>query len=162
MPPTIPSLKANLKGLKAVRRAIVFDATADIRQQTGLTILTEAQIVSQIDTVLTYLSITKSPDASGDPILVVTSRVIDIDERAGNRSFIGTSLVLLDDILLPRTFTWVPPVTSAIAPHNAKAEIWSANDTATVEEDHLVVARLLSDVGRLLTAFASDWREANA
>ncbi len=157
----IPKLKDNLKNLKAVRRAIVIDADATARQQTNVSIILEAKIAANIDEVLGYLSINRTPDSSSDPVLLVSARILDIPHDQLNMHFVGTSLVLLEDVLLARTFNWVPPVISTSPPKNATTEIWSAPDAASVAPNGAVAGQLEADVNRLVGAFAEDWKQAN-
>jgi hypothetical protein len=121
----------------------------------------ETMVAAHIDQVLSFLSINKTPDSSGDPVLSVNARIIAIGHVQLKMHFIGTSLVLLEGMLLAREFNWVPPVITPSPPKNATAEVWSTPDTASVVADETIGIQLLQDVDRLIDAFASEWSEAN-
>jgi len=173
---TITPLSDNLKALKSARRlATVAVDDADKRKLGLSTVVVQTQALAVIDQVLDFLKISKSLDSSTDPVLSIHSRIIKLAGAvitSGQRSvnsvesyFIGTSLVVRESVLLPRTFAW--PVAGLLLPTtNASAVIWSTSETAravtltsTGQTD--VSGQLLADVGRLLDSFAAEWQSAN-
>jgi hypothetical protein len=163
MPITIPSLIDNLKGLKSVRRTVVVDADDATQAAVGITALSLLELRSRIDQVLDLIPITKAPDSSKEPILFITVRVRSIASGSPTVQVfaLGASINLRDEVLLPRTYTWTPPVTSAKAPTNASADTWTSADTAALVLASKAKTQLTDDVDRLMTSFYDDWSKAN-
>jgi hypothetical protein len=157
----LPTLTGNLKNLKAARRAVVISAADAVRTRLQLSFVLETQLTNLIDQVLSHLNVQSSPDTAPGPILVVTTRIIELVTTPTRLDFVGTSLVVLEDIFLARTFTSSVTGLHLSTTTNTAAEVWSTSDTASVVGEADVRSRLVQDVGRLLDVFAKEWQEAN-